>query len=130
MSIEPFIYNATLERVIDGDTIKLKTVDLGFNVQIHDRSVRIVAIDTPESRINIKKFPERAREKEMGLEAKKLLNSWLTETKTLRIKSHGTDKYGRILADVFCDRGNVADLLIERGLACLYDGGTKTKVWK
>ncbi len=130
MSIEPFIYNATLERVIDGDTIKLKTVDLGFNVQIHDRSVRIVAIDTPESRINTKKFPERAREKEMGLEAKKLLNSWLTETKTLRIKSHGTDKYGRILADVFCDRGNVADLLIERGLACLYDGGTKTKVWK
>tara|TARA_R100001510_G_C7628262_1_gene187668 strand:+ start:620 stop:1012 length:393 start_codon:yes stop_codon:yes gene_type:complete len=130
LSIEPFIYNATLERVIDGDTIKLKTVDLGFNVQIHDRSVRIVAIDTPESRINTKKFPERAREKEMGLEAKKLLNSWLTETKTLRIKSHGTDKYGRILADVFCDRGNVADLLIERGLACLYDGGTKTKVWK
>ena len=47
--IQPFIYNATLDRVIDGDTVKLKTVDLGFNVQIHDRSVRIINIDTPES---------------------------------------------------------------------------------
>ena len=81
--IQPFIYNATLDRVIDGDTVKLKTVDLGFNVQIHDRSVRIINIDTPESRINIKKYPERAREKEMGLEAKALLKDWLTITKTL-----------------------------------------------
>lgn len=128
--IQPFIYNATLDRVIDGDTVKLKTVDLGFNVQIHDRSVRLIGIDTPESRINIKKYPERAREKEMGLEAKALLKDWLTITKTLKIRSYGTDKYGRILADVFCDQGNVAELLIEKGLACRYDGGTKTKVWE
>ena len=128
--IQPFIYNATLDRVIDGDTVKLKTVDLGFNVQIHDRSVRIINIDTPESRINIKKYPERAREKEMCLEAKALLKDWLTITKTLKIRSYGTDKYGRILADVFCDQGNVAELLIEKGLACHYDGGTKTKVWE
>ena len=42
--IQPFIYNAILDRVIDGDTVKLATVDLGFNVQIHNRSVRIIGI--------------------------------------------------------------------------------------
>jgi endonuclease YncB( thermonuclease family) len=55
------------------------------------------------------------------------LKEWLVGDITLR--SYGTDKYGRVLGDVFCDQGNVADLLKKADLAVDYDGGKKTKVW-
>ena len=128
MSAEPFVYNVTLDRVIDGDTIKVSSIDLGFSVFLQNRSIRISGIDTPESRINIKKYPERAKEKELGLLAKAKLKEWLVGKVT--IKSYGPDKYGRILADVFCEQGNIADLLKKENLAVDYDGGKKTKIWR
>tara|TARA_Y100001937_G_scaffold92048_1_gene124618 strand:- start:12 stop:404 length:393 start_codon:yes stop_codon:yes gene_type:complete len=129
MSAEPFVYNVVLDRVIDGDTIKVSSIDLGFSVSLQNRSIRIAQIDTPESRINLKKYPERTKEKELGLLAKAKLKEWLVGNIT--IKSFGPDKYGRILADVFCKKGNIADLLKnhEPPLAVDYDGGKKTKVW-
>ena len=124
---DSFVYKCKLKSVTDGDTIRLETIDLGFSVQLHNKAVRIAQIDTPESRINIKKYPERAKEKELGLLAKAKLKEWLVGDITL--KSYGTDKYGRVLGDVFCDKGNVAELLKEINLAVDYDGGKKTKVW-
>jgi endonuclease YncB( thermonuclease family) len=124
---DSFVYKCKLKSVTDGDTIRLETIDLGFSVQLHNKAVRIAKIDTPESRINIKKYPERAKEKELGLLAKAKLKEWLVGDITL--KSYGTDKYGRVLGDVFCDKGNVAELLKENNLAVDYDGGKKTKVW-
>jgi hypothetical protein len=38
-------------------------------------------------------------------------------------------KYFRIAADVIVDGENLADLLIEAGMAVRYDGGKKTKNW-
>ena len=129
MSNQPyaFVYKCILKSVTDGDTIRLKTIDLGFSVQLHNKAVRINGIDTPESRINIRRYPERAKEKELGLLAKQKLKEWLVGDIT--IKSYGTDKYGRVLADVFCEKGNVADLLKKENLAVDYRGGTKTKKW-
>jgi endonuclease YncB( thermonuclease family) len=124
---DSFVYKCKLKSVTDGDTIRLETIDLGFSVQLHNKAVRIAKIDTPESRINIKKYPERAKEKELGLLAKAKLKEWLVGDITL--KSYGTDKYGRVLGDVFCDKGNVAELLKKNNLAVDYDGGKKTKVW-
>ena len=46
---------------------------------------------------------------EEKLEAKKKLKEWLKGEITLR--SYGTDKYGRVLGDIFCEKGNVAELL-------------------
>jgi len=37
------------------------------------------------------------------------------------------DKYGRMLATVFCDRKDIAKMLLEKKLAKAYDGGTKPK---
>ena len=119
--------NANLKKVIDGDTVRLETIDLGFSVQLHNKSVRINGIDVPESRINIKKYPERAKEKELGLLAKDKLKQWLVGDITL--KSYGTDKYGRVLGDIFCEKGNVAELLKKENLAVDYFGGTKVKKW-
>ena len=126
-SPEAFVYKCKLKSVTDGDTIRLATIDLGFSVQLHNKAVRVAGIDTPESRINIKKYPERAKEKELGLLAKQKLKEWLVGDITLR--SYGTDKYGRVLGDVFCEKGNIADLLKQENLAVDYQGGTKTKIW-
>ena len=126
-SPDAFVYKCKLKSVTDGDTIRLQTIDLGFSVQLHNKAVRINSIDTPESRINIKRYPERAKEKELGLLAKQKLKEWLVGDITIR--SYGTDKYGRVLADVFCEKGNVADLLKKENLAVDYYGGTKIKKW-
>lgn len=120
-------YKCTLRSVTDGDTIRLETIDLGFSVLLYNKPLRIKGIDVPESRINIDRYPHRAKEKELGLLAKAKLQEWLVGEIT--IKSYGVDKYGRILGDVFCEKGNVADLLRQENLAVDYDGGTKTKVW-
>ena len=49
MEVVPFVYNAILERVVDGDTIDV-TLDLGFSVKLHKQRCRLMGIDTPESR--------------------------------------------------------------------------------
>ena len=46
-SPEAFIYNATLERIVDGDTFDC-CLDLGFDVKLHKQRVRLAQIDTPE----------------------------------------------------------------------------------
>lgn len=43
-----YTYNATLNRVVDGDTVDLN-IDLGFNVWVKKR-VRLHHVDTPEKR--------------------------------------------------------------------------------
>ena len=103
--ITPFVYKCKLKSVTDGDTVRLETIDLGFSVQLHNKAVRIVGIDTPESRINTKRQPERTREKELGLLAKAKVKEWLVGDITL--KSYGIDKYGRVLGEIFCDKGNI-----------------------
>ena len=75
--VEPFIYQATLVKVVDGDTIDV-TLDLGFNVLLHNQRVRLAGIDTPESRtrnLEEKKLGLAAKErlKEIGMRRKKTL---------------------------------------------------------
>ena len=62
-SPDAFVYNATLERIVDGDTFDC-CLDLGFDVKLHKQRVRLAGIDTPESRTRDK------AEKVLGLAAK------------------------------------------------------------
>ena len=121
---DAFVYNAKLERIIDGDGFVLSEIDLGFKVKLANQSVRAYGIDTPESRVNTKRQPERTAEKALGLQAKKRLGELLTGD--IRIKSLGRGKYGRLLAIPYDSEGNdVCAKLIEEGLAVPYFGGTK-----
>ena len=121
MSIEAYIYRATLERIVDGDTLYC-TVDLGFNTKLHKQCVRLAGIDTPESRTR------DLAEKQLGLAAKARLTE-LCEGNFL-LKSLGTDKYGRILGVPHTESGqDICQTLIEEGHAVEYWGGKKTKVW-
>ena len=42
-------YDVVVVKVVDGDTVDVD-INLGFGVWLHDERVRIMGIDTPESR--------------------------------------------------------------------------------
>ena len=117
-SPDAFVYNATLERVVDGDTVDV-TLDLGFSVKLHKQRVRLAGIDTPESRTR------KLAEKALGLKAKNRLIELCTGT--FKVKSLGKGKYGRILAIPFTETNqDICQLLISEGHAVEYWGGKKT----
>jgi micrococcal nuclease len=117
-TVTPFVYNATLERIIDGDTIDV-TLDLGFNVKLHNQRCRLAGIDTPESRTS------NLEEKALGLKAKERLKELCIGS--FKIQSLGTGKYGRILAIPYTeDNQDVCQMLVSEGHAVEYWGGTKT----
>jgi micrococcal nuclease len=57
------------------------------------------------------------------------LNKELKQAHTIYIRHTARDKYFRVLAEVFADEQDVREILILRGLAIPYHGGTKTKDW-
>jgi micrococcal nuclease len=117
-SVTPFVYNAILERVIDGDTIDV-TLDLGFDVKLHKQRVRLAGIDTPESRTR------NLQEKALGLKAKDRLIQLCVGS--FKIQSLGKGKYGRILGIPYTeDSEDICAMLIKEGHAVEYWGGTKT----
>ena len=118
---EPYVYKATIERVVDGDAIDV-TLDLGFDVRLHKQRCRLAGIDTPESRTR------DLAEKKLGLAAKDRLIELCVGSIT--IKSFGKGKYGRILAIPYTENNeDICQMLINEGHAVEYDGGKKTKVW-
>ena len=125
MSNQPtlFTYKCEVNYITDGDTVRLSWIDLGFQMKIHNVAVRVAQIDTPESRINLKRYPHRTAEKELGLKAKERLKELLVGD--VRLQSLERDKYGRVLGHLFVDGINVSDILIKEGLACPYYGSTK-----
>jgi micrococcal nuclease len=120
-SPDAFVYNATLERIVDGDTFDC-CLDLGFDVKLHKQRVRLHGIDTPESRTR------DLAEKKLGLAAKERLKELCTGK--FKIKSLGKGKYGRILGIPYTENGkDICQMLIDEGHAVEYHGGTKSKVW-
>lgn len=120
---DAFVYNATLERIVDGDTLDC-TLDLGFDVKLHKQRLRLAGIDTPESRINTKRYPDRAEEKVLGLKAKERLKELCSGK--FKVKSLGRGKYGRILSIPYTEDGrDICAVLISEQLAVEYWGGTK-----
>ena len=118
---EAFVYNAVLERIVDGDTFDC-CLDLGFDVKLHKQRVRLSGIDTPESRTR------DLAEKKLGLAAKERLKELCAGK--LKVKSLGKGKYGRILGIPYTEDGkDICEILIKEGHAVEYHGGTKVKVW-
>jgi len=118
---DAFVYNATLERIVDGDTFDC-CLDLGFDVKLHKQRVRLAGIDTPESRTR------NLAEKALGLKAKERLQELCTGQ--FKVKSLGKGKDGRIRGIPYTEDGeDICAKLIEEGHAVEYWGGTKVKVW-
>lgn len=129
-------YKAVILRVVDGDTVDVD-IDLGFGVWLRNERVRIMGIDTPESRTRDKE------EKKFGLLAKERLKELLPEGKDsvlrTQIDKDGEDakgKFGRILGNFVYGHGHngrftmVTDILIKEGHAVAYYGQNKEDIEK
>ena len=102
----------TVERVIDGDTLKVR-LDLGFDIFTR-HTLRLRAIDCPEM------------DTKAGQEAKAFVQSYIKEAQRIIVRSSRADKYDRYLADIFIPTGNepnadtdifLNNLLLEQGQA-------------
>lgn len=117
-------YDVVLLKAVDGDTVDVD-IDLGFGVWLKDERVRIMGIDTPESRTSNKV------EKLFGLAAKQRLKELLKEGATLITTEDksGEDmkgKFGRILGDFkIADGRLVTEVMAEEGHCVPYFGGSK-----
>lgn len=105
-----YVYRAAVERVIDGDTLKV-LIDVGFGATVRE-SLRLRGVNTPEVGT-----PE-------GEAAKKYVVRLLPPGTPIVIKSHRSDLHGRFVADVFLTTtppgGEVVYLnqeLLDKGLA-------------
>ena len=112
-----FTYWAEVEKIIDGDTLKVR-FDLGFEMEVRD-TLRLRGIDCPEM------------DTKEGEIAKAFVQSYIKEAQTLIVRSSRSDKYDRYLADIFIPLGEEPDpatdiylnnLLLEQGHAKRWEG--------
>ena len=90
-------YRCKVLKVVDGDTVDVD-IELGFGIVLTDERVRIMGIDTPESRTSDKV------EDLFGEAAKARVKELMKETAVLKtqIAKDGEDmkgKFGRVLGD-------------------------------
>ena len=119
-------YDVRVIKVVDGDTVDVD-IDLGFGVTLTDERVRIMGIDTPESRTRDKVedlFGEaaKARLKELMANGAKLITTEDRKGEDMK------GKFGRILGDFKIDDKLVTDILVEEGHAVAYFGGSKDEI--
>jgi micrococcal nuclease len=121
--LNPWIYNAEVKKVIDGDTFDI-IIDLGFDTFKKGR-VRLYGVNTPESRTS------NLEEKKQGLAAKEFTDQWLNRANNkVKIETiiNKNEKYGRVLAMIWNESGDCLNKdIIVSGLAREYFGvGDKT----
>ena len=122
-------YKCTILRVVDGDTVDVD-IDLGFGVWMRKERIRVLGIDTPESRTRDKV------EKVYGNLAKDFVEDFLPvgSVQVLQTEKDGTGKFGRILGkflvyDKVTDREmHLGDIMIREHLAVKYDGQSKEDI--
>ncbi len=113
-------YPCKILRVVDGDTVDVD-IDLGFGVWMHKERVRIMGIDTPESRTR------DLTEKAFGLAAKEFVKLMMPIGSMQMIKTDKakTGKFGRVLGDFLFDEKRLTEIMIEENHAVPYFGGSK-----
>ena len=118
----PPIDEGIVIKVYDGDTITIASKLPYENSRLYRFSVRLNGIDCPEIK------GETEEEKECAQIAKNILSN-LILNKKVKIKNKKTEKYGRILADIFIEiNGNnlhINQFMLDENLAVIYDGKQK-----
>jgi micrococcal nuclease len=120
-------YDVKVLKVVDGDTVDVD-IDLGFGITLTDERVRIMGIDTPESRTSDRVedlFGEAAK-----LRLKQLMkNGGKLITTEDRKGEDMKGKFGRILGDFKVEYNGemkkVTEVMAEEGHCVPYFGGSK-----
>lgn len=114
----PPITGGQVIKVYDGDSITIAGYLPMYNSPLFRFSVRLNGIDTPEIK------GKNEDEKTAAKEARDALSNLILH-KEIILKNVSTEKYGRVLADVYLGDLCVNDWLIKEHYAVKYDGGTK-----
>jgi len=116
--IEPTM-EAVVERVVDGDTIKVALVG-DMPELFRKENIRLRHCDTPE------KHDPRPDVAALAIQATDYTARRIAPGQHITLREVGFDKYGgRLLADVEVDGVNLCRALIDAGLAHPYEGGKK-----
>ena len=122
-----YTYKCTVTKIIDGDTIDVD-IHLGFDVVLTKQRIRLMGIDTPESRT--RNLEEKAR----GLLSKQYMIDKCPVGSKITLKSLDRGKFGRILGEIWeanVDSTTVEPLnkrMITDGFAVEYYGGSKDEL--
>jgi len=119
----PFVPPVTCGKVIkvyDGDTITIASRLPFNNSPIYKFPVRLLGIDCPE----IKGSTET--EKKMAKSARDALSDKINGN-VVTLKNVSTEKYGRLLADVYYNGEHMNHWMLSNNYAVKYDGGTKSR---
>jgi len=100
--------DARMFYVIDGDTLALA-----------GERIRLLGIDAPETR---EARCERERERVAGYETKARVVDLLRFGRSVDIRRHGHDQYGRTLAHIVIDGRDLGEQLVREKLALAYRG--------
>jgi endonuclease YncB( thermonuclease family) len=109
-------------KVYDADTITIASKLPYPESPLYRLSVRLNGIDTPE----MKGKDVLEDEKEAAKAAREFVYN-LVFNKYVRLENVESEKYGRILADVYIGDIHLNELLLKERYAVKYDGGTKKK---
>ena len=114
-----YTYSVKVTRIVDGDTVDVD-IDLGFGMSYRKQRVRMMGIDTPESRTR------NLEEKFYGKASKAHLVEKLKDQK-VKLVSHDKGKFGRILGELFIGNNPVSvnQQMIDEFHAVPYFGQSK-----
>tara|TARA_B100000405_G_scaffold116377_1_gene81225 strand:+ start:1555 stop:1995 length:441 start_codon:yes stop_codon:yes gene_type:complete len=119
----PPISEGIVVKCYDGDSITVASHLPYDDSPLYRFSVRVLGIDCPEMRTKCKD------EKQCAKMARAHLKELIMNQK-VKLYVHGTDKYGRVLADVEVLKDdqtvNIAEEMIKNRYAVAYAGGKKT----
>lgn len=119
---EGVTYNATLTRVIDGDTVAFQALWLPEPLK-KELSIRVFGVDTPEKGHRAQCPSEDAR----GQAATAFTKKMVEQSTTRQVVLMSWDKYGgRVLGDVLLNGQSLRSMLIQQGYAREYYGEAKT----
>jgi micrococcal nuclease len=119
----PPITSGYVIKVYDGDTITIAGRLPYPESRLYRFQVRLLGIDSPEIKGKTEKEKEAAHKSQQALES-------LVLNKTVLLREISTEKYGRILANVYLVTETGQELLVNKwmmtnGHAVPYDGKTK-----
>jgi endonuclease YncB( thermonuclease family) len=119
----PPITSGYVIKVYDGDTITIAGRLPYPESRLYRFQVRLLGIDSPEIKGKTEKEKEAAHKSQQALEG-------LVLNKTVLLREISTEKYGRILANVYLVAESGQELLVNKwmltnGHAVPYDGKTK-----
>ena len=116
----PPINGGWVIKVYDGDTITVACKYPKRGNQLYRFSVRLAGINAPE--MNADSFIERV---EANISKNELHR--LVFNETVKLENIKTEKYGRLLADVYLADLHINNWLLENNYAVPYYGGSKNR---